>query len=98
MQVCRACGRGPAADLVIRRHVGMLVMQKFVKLRVPLCRDCGTRFATDYTKLTAVQGWWGVISFFVNWFCLATNLIAYRKASGLAAPMLAEAPPSERAA
>ena len=98
MQVCRACGRGPAADLVIRPHVGMLVMQKFVKLRVPLCRDCGMRFATDYTKLTAVQGWWGVISFFVNWFCLATNLIAYRKASGLAAPMLAEAPPSERAA
>jgi hypothetical protein len=98
MQVCRACGRGPAADLVIRRHVGMLVMLKFVKLRVPLCRDCGMRFATDYTKRTAVQGWWGVISFFVNWFCLATNLIAYRKASGLAAPMLAEAPPSERAA
>jgi hypothetical protein len=87
MQMCRACGRGPAADMVIRRHVGMLVMQRFVMLRVPLCRDCGMRVATDYSKRTAVQGWWGVISFFVNWFCLATNLIAYRKASGLAAPM-----------
>jgi len=90
MDVCRSCGRGPATNLVIRRHVGMLVMQRFVKLQAPLCRDCGTKITRDYTTRTLVQGWWGIISFFANWFCLATNLAAYRKASQLPAPTTAQ--------
>jgi hypothetical protein len=82
--------------MVIRRHVGMLVMQRFVKLRVPLCRDCGMRVATDYSKRTAVQGWWGVISFFVNWFCLASNAVAWRRVSALGEPLpVAAAEPAD---
>ncbi len=83
---CRMCGRGPAAELVIRRHVGMLVLQRFVKVRVHLCRDCGRRVVKQYTGLTVVQGWWGAISFFANWFCLAGNAVAYLRASRLPAP------------
>ena len=30
-----------------------------------------------------VQGWWGLISFFVNWFVLASNLFAWLKLRGL---------------
>jgi hypothetical protein len=89
MQVCRNCGRGPAAKLVIRRHVGMLIMQRFVRLEAPLCRDCGMRITKSYTKRTAVEGWWGIISFFVNWVTLGLNLRAYRKASSLPEPTAA---------
>lgn len=88
--VCRACGRGPAANLVIRRHVGMLVLQKFVTLKAPFCRDCGTAIVKDYTVRTVVQGWWGLISFFFNWVCLAGNALAYRKASRLPMPEVVE--------
>ena len=89
MQVCRNCGRGPATKLVIRRHVGMLIMQRFVRLEAPLCRDCGMRITKSYSKRTAVEGWWGIISFFVNWVTLALNLRAYRKASSLPEPAAA---------
>jgi hypothetical protein len=90
MEVCRGCGRGPATSLVIRRHVGMLFAQRFVTLRTTLCRDCGIRVTKDYTSRTVVQGWWGVISFFANWFCLAGNLVAYRRASRLGPPNVVE--------
>jgi hypothetical protein len=86
MEPCRICKRRPTAPLVIRRHVGMVLMQRFIKVKAPLCRDCGRKLTADYTKQTLVQGWWGLISFFVNWFCLATNLIAYRRASALPEP------------
>ena len=97
MELCRICGRGHAASLVIRRHVGMLVMQRFIKVRAPLCRECGIKMTKTYTAQTLVQGWWGVISFFANWYCLAGNLTAYRKAAGLAEPYAVE-PRQERAA
>jgi hypothetical protein len=90
MELCRSCGRGPAANLVIRRHVGMIVVQRFIKLRAPLCRDCGIEMTKDYTTHTLIEGWWGFISFFANWFCLAGNLIAYRKATRLAEPQTIE--------
>jgi hypothetical protein len=98
MEQCRGCGRGPATKLVIRRHVGMLVFQRFVTLRTTLCRECGIKVTKDYTGRTLVQGWWGIISFFVNWFCLAGNLVAYRKASKLAQPSAFEYVPAEREA
>jgi len=37
----------------------MLLMQRFIKVKAPLCRDCGRKLTADYTKQTLVQGWWG---------------------------------------
>ena len=62
MEKCQVCGRGPARQLVIRRHVGMLLMQKFFKIKPTLCRECGTEIVWDYTTKTLVQGWWGPFS------------------------------------
>lgn len=83
---CRVCGRGPARDFVIRRHVGMLLMQRFVKLRAPLCREHGVQLAKQYLGKTLVQGWWGYISFFVNWFVLVTDLVVLSQAKKLPEP------------
>lgn len=99
VETCRICGRGPAAELVIRRHVGMLVLQRFVKIKAHLCRDCGRRVVKQYTGRTLVQGWWGMISFFANWFCIAGNAVAYLRASRLPEPaQAAEADHSRLAA
>ena len=77
--ICQLCGWEPARWLTIRRHVGMLLMQKFVKLQAPLCRECGQKKLVEYTTQTLWQGWWGYISFFVNWFVLVSNLFAWLK-------------------
>jgi hypothetical protein len=70
---CQVCGRAPAAHLVIRRHVGMVVIQKWYKLKGYFCRDCGLKLLHDYTFRTVLEGWWGIISFFVNWLVLLAN-------------------------
>jgi hypothetical protein len=58
-----------------------------VKVRAHLCRDCGRRLVKQYTGRTLVEGWWGMISFFANWFCLAVNAVAWLSASRMPAPV-----------
>jgi hypothetical protein len=78
---CDLCGRGPARQLVIRRHVGMIFLQRFVTISPTLCRDCGIRTVLKYTGRTLVQGWWGLISMlFANPFTIVMNLLALRQA------------------
>lgn len=85
-QVCAFCGSEPAKIVSILRHVGMVFLQQFVKVRQPVCRDCGMKLLKSFTLKTLWQGWWGYISFFVNWFVLAANLAAYFTLRGLAQP------------
>jgi hypothetical protein len=82
---CEVCGRTPAVEVTIRRHVGMIFLQKFYKLRAPLCREHGTQLLRSWTGKTLVHGWWGFISFFVNWFVLGMNAIAHSKLRALPA-------------
>jgi hypothetical protein len=88
-QACDSCGRGPARRLVIRRHVGMIYLQRFVRIEPTLCRQCGTRTILRYTGRTLVQGWWGLISLlFANPFTIVMNLVALVQARRLSAPQL----------
>lgn len=91
-QPCQVCHRGPTKVLPIRRHVGMLVMQRFVKLQVPLCRDHAVQITRQYTAKTLWQGWWGYISFFVNFFVVVRNLMVLAEAKAMPAPQPLEVP------
>jgi hypothetical protein len=97
---CQICGRAPAQQFKIRRHVGMVLMQRFVRLNAPLCRDHGIELSKEYLKKTLIQGWWGVVSFFVNWIDVAVDLSALSKAKKMAAPMSVapSSPPAPAAA
>jgi hypothetical protein len=64
----------------------MVVMQRFVKMQQPLCRDCGRSATLRYTGLTLWQGWWGAISFFANCFVLLSNAATWIGYSRLPAP------------
>jgi len=75
----------------------MLVLQRFVTLRTTLCRECGIKVTKDYTGRTLVQGWWGIISFFVNWFFLVENVVAWVQFSRLPRPTLSGNPVPESA-
>ncbi len=85
---CDSCGRAPARPITVRRHVGLLLLQQFVKARVVACRPCGRALIRSYTLRTLWQGWWGAISFFVNWFVLASNALSWRKLGQIEAPSL----------
>jgi hypothetical protein len=61
----------------------MIVVQRFYKLQVPLCRRHGQLLAAKWLLWTLVQGWWGYISFFVNVFDIGTDVIALVRFSRL---------------
>jgi hypothetical protein len=84
---CQVCGRQPAAELKVRRHVGMLVMQRFVTARAWVCRDHGVLLAKTYLRKTLIEGWWGIISFFVNFYAVYTDVVALSTARKLAPPV-----------
>ena len=56
---CDSCGRTPARPVRVRRHVGLLVLQRFVSVRVTACRPCGHALIRSYAGKTLWQGWWG---------------------------------------
>lgn len=83
---CSVCQRGPARVFSIRRHVGMVLLQRFVKLRVPLCRDHALEITKAYLGKTLWQGWWGYISVFVNVFVVVADLVVLAQARGMEPP------------
>lgn len=91
MGTCQICGRQPATELTIRRHVGMIVLQKFVRFRGTLCRDHGVQLSKEFLRKTLVQGWWGLISFFVNFYAVYADLVALSRANRLGPPVGAPA-------
>lgn len=68
--------------------MGLLVLQRFVSVRVIACRPCGHGLIRSFTGKTLWQGWWGPISFFFNWFVLTTNLVAWRRLGAIESPSL----------
>ena len=85
---CDSCGRTPARPITVRRHVGLIVLQQFVSTNVTACRPCGRRLIRSYTGKTLWQGWWGAISFFFNWFVLASNAWAWKRLGAIDNPSL----------
>jgi hypothetical protein len=83
---CQVCGRGPADWFTARRHVGMLFLQRFVSAKVYMCSDHAQVVLKQFLGRTLAQGWWGIISFFVNIGVVAQDLSELRRAKKMAAP------------
>jgi hypothetical protein len=86
---CESCGRHPALRITVRRHVGLFYLQRFVTVNAVACRSCGRRLVRNFTLRTLAQGWWGVISFFFNWFVLAANAVVWMRLGRLNQPSVA---------
>ena len=83
---CVVCGRVPTRTESIRRQVGMIVMQRFVKLEQPLCREHGVEVTNTYLRKTLIEGWWGFISFFLNFFTVGNDLVVLFRYRALGEP------------
>ena len=84
MLPCQVCGRGPTALITVSRNVGMLFMRRYSAYSAPLCRDHGSQLARNWLVATLLMGWWGIISFFVNFGLVAADLSSLRTARRLA--------------
>ena len=80
---CIVCGGRPAALMPMERNVGMIVVRRVHRTDGPFCRDHGIERAQHHLRLTLVLGWWGIISFFVNFAMIAKNLKALQTARAL---------------
>ncbi|MEU1626703.1 hypothetical protein ABZ746_15525 [Streptomyces sp. NPDC020096] len=86
--VCRFCGAYPAVNTTVRRHQGLILMMRFIHLKGPFCRTCGTAVFRDMTTKTLWQGWWSPFSLvLINPVTLIINLIARSRINTLPEPV-----------
>jgi hypothetical protein len=83
---CRLCGSAPAAPGRFRAHQGIILMMRFRHLDGPFCRDCGLAVFRDMTAKTLLQGWWGLLSFFITIGTVAKNAFLRGRFASLGAP------------
>jgi hypothetical protein len=87
---CQHCGRSPARTFTVRRHVGLLLLMRRVRIKQTLCRDCAVRELARFTGRTLVEGWWSVLSLLVNPATILLNLGGIVRACVMRAPNLSE--------
>jgi hypothetical protein len=71
----------------LRRNTGLVLLFRTETFGGRHCRDCGIAKFRDTTNYTLIAGWWGLISFFVNWVFLIANVVSRRKVNALTRPV-----------
>jgi hypothetical protein len=87
---CQHCGRSPARTFTVRRHVGLVLLMRRVRIKQMLCRDCAVREIARFTGRSLVEGWWSVFSLVVNPATILLNLLGILRACVMRAPNLSE--------
>ena len=84
---CTVCGATPAVEAEFRRNTGLFIMFRTETFGGRHCRECGIARFRDTTNHTLFAGWWGLISFVLNWVFLALNVASWRKVAALPTPL-----------
>ena len=83
---CQACRReAPTRYVEFYQNIGLLLMRYQRSIRGNLCKSCISKHFWELTGLTLVTGWWGLVSFVVNWFFLINNIVRYCGTLGMPA-------------
>ena len=83
---CVVCSRLPAVAIPVRRQVGLVFVRQTAHSSAALCREHGMKRARSFLVRTLIQGWWGIISFFVNFIAISTDLAAMSQYKRLPPP------------
>jgi hypothetical protein len=70
----------PSAYVELHHNVGMLFMRQEYSTAGQLCRSCLKRAFWHHTLRNVTLGWWGMISFFMTWYFLVSNLMNFMRA------------------
>ncbi len=77
--ICELCGKSPAAEIVLRRTVGMVLVMSNYQAQLVLCETCGESATKEFQKQTALKGWTSLYSAALNPFYIAGNAKNRRK-------------------
>jgi hypothetical protein len=83
---CQSCGAAaPTKYVEFYQNIGLVLLRLHNSVKGRLCRSCIRKYFWEYTLITAVAGWWGVISFFVTPCFLVNNTVQYLLCLGMPA-------------
>jgi len=86
MDRCQCCGHvAPTRYVVFYQNIGLLIMRQGKKIEGHLCKACINKHFWEFTLITFLAGWWGVISFFLTPFFLINNVGRYLGCIGMPA-------------
>lgn len=76
--ICQDCGvEAPTRYVSFSQNIGALFMRFPKTVAGDLCKSCIHKHFWEMTGITAVLGWWGMISFIVTPFMLLNNIGRY---------------------
>jgi hypothetical protein len=76
--ICQNCGKAAKTyQFQFSQNIGMIVERKEKHIKGYFCRRCASEFFLQYTGITLILGWWGIISFFVAGAFIIINIIYY---------------------
>ena len=59
------------------QNIGALLMRFTKRIDGNLCKSCIHKYFWEFTLITLILGWWGVISFLTTLFYIPNNIIRY---------------------
>jgi hypothetical protein len=83
ISTCEQCGARPAQLVKSRWHIGLIVYGRTVNRQAVLCRTHGRALVVSDLIKTALLGWWGVYSFFINLLVVPTQIAELSKVNQL---------------
>ena len=84
---CEACGSQPVALITSRRHLGLIIYGRKTTSKAYLCKPHARgKLSSDLAK-TAVVGWWGAFSFFINIFVVLGQFAGLSAAAKIGDPV-----------
>ena len=69
----------PTIHVKMHRHIGALILRFHKSLKGFLCKQCISQKFWEWTPLTLILGWWGLISLFITPYVLINNIVMYVK-------------------
>jgi hypothetical protein len=84
---CQACGsKAPTKHVTFYQNIGLLILRLSKSIDGELCKPCVHKYFWEFTSINLLLGWWGIISFFFNWFFLLNNVVQYLGCLGMPSP------------
>jgi hypothetical protein len=81
---CQGCGHPkPTKHLTFRQNIGLVVLRIPSTAEGYFGRSCASSYFWRMTGISALFGWWGVISFFYTLVTIPANVAQYVSSRGL---------------
>lgn len=82
--ICQSCGvEAPTQKVMFVQHIGAIVMFFHKRIGGLFCRNCVSKYFSQYTLTTLFLGWWGLISVFATPVVLLINICNWFRAWSL---------------